>query len=79
MTEPAEDVSWDELCTMAKDVASRGGQFWAKFTCVNCGTRQTFPDTNTIFAYGKCEECGHVTSLKLKGGGMMVLFKMGKE
>ena len=38
-----------------------------KFTCENCRSRQTFDVPNTLYTTGKCEECGHVTTIKVYG------------
>lgn len=34
-----------------------------KYTCAGCGARQCFEEANTFYPAGKCEECGHTTSL----------------
>lgn len=40
-----------------------GDTVFFKFTCVGCGTRQTFTDPNKFYFSGKCELCGIVTDL----------------
>lgn len=44
-----------------------GGTVYFKFTCENCLTRQTFDKPNILYKEGKCEECGHVTNIELRG------------
>lgn len=48
-----------------------GGEVYFKFTCENCGARCTFEKPNTLYEFGRCEDCGHVT--KIKEGGYMFM------
>lgn len=66
MTEYA-DVPVDEAVRRARTWQENGAVIFFKFTCEKCGSRQTFDTPNTLYAKGKCEECGHVTEIKSCG------------
>lgn len=38
-------------------------ELYQKFTCGNCGSRQTMDRPNSFYREGSCEECGHITSI----------------
>lgn len=48
---------------------------FVKFTCIHCGSRQTFSEPNTIFADGVCEDCGQTT--KITCGGFALNSRIG--
>lgn len=57
---------------LAEDVskllrANPGAKVFFKFTCAHCRSRQTFDVPNTLYAQGKCEECGQVTDITEAG------------
>lgn len=63
-----------EVAEKAQQIIDTGAKVFFKFTCVNCGSRQTFENPNTLYQYGKCEECEHVTNLVEKGCNFLILF-----
>jgi len=65
------DLTINELLERARMWIEAGWTVYFKFTCEKCGSRRTFTEPNTIYEYGKCEECGHITRIK-KGGFMVV-------
>jgi len=65
------DLPIPELLDRAQMWLESGWTLFFKWTCEKCGSRQTFTKPNTLYEYGKCEECGHVT--KIKKGGFMVV------
>lgn len=44
-------------------IKNKNAKIFFKFTCVHCGSRQTFDVPNTLYAEGKCEECGGITNI----------------
>jgi len=48
--------------------------FYQKFTCDGCGSRQTMGDPNVWYATGKCEECGTITDIEKHGCNYVVHF-----
>lgn len=44
-----------------------------QFNCAKCGVKQTFAEENYLSASGRCEECGHITSLKNDGCNLLVM------
>ena len=59
-----KDIPIQEALTLAQKWMDNGCTVFFKFTCGNCSARQTFSEPNTLYAKGKCEECGHITALK---------------
>lgn len=47
----------------AANILRIGGKVWFKWTCIGCGSRQTFETENTLHSFGKCEECNHVSDI----------------
>jgi len=56
-----------ECQRVAERKMREGWRVHQKFTCENCGSRQTMADHNVFYAQGRCEECNHVTDLRLRG------------
>ena len=52
-----------DLFEEASKVNEAGSTVYFKFTCAKCGSRQTFPEPNSFYITGECEECKHVTDL----------------
>ena len=69
----APDKPWNELIELANTAVKQGWTLFFKFTCEHCGERQTFDVPNVLYTKGKCEECGHITSLVGRGGGMLII------
>lgn len=55
----------EECLAMAGEIKEihAGVVILQKWTCGNCGSRQTMEEENTFFLKGKCEECGEVTDI----------------
>lgn len=51
------------VCAKAKEVKEIGGQVLFKYTCLHCGSRQTFAEENKLYVEGQCEECKGITNL----------------
>lgn len=54
-----------------------GWHYCLQFNCAKCKAKQTIDQLDTMFELGRCEECGHVTNLKVAGLNYM-LFGDGK-
>ena len=73
------DLPWDTLIERADAAIESGGTVYFKFTCYYCGARQTFDKPNSLYTTGSCQECGHVTDIKLQGGGFMLVMALGGQ
>lgn len=58
----------------AAEVIALGGQVLQKFSCQDCGSRQTMSLPNQFYQHGKCEACGFVTDLEEQGCGFIAVF-----
>jgi hypothetical protein len=69
------DFPLDEVVKQANELFAndRDAILFQKFSCENCGRRQTMETPNKFFARGQCEECGHITDLRVKGCNYMVV------
>jgi hypothetical protein len=67
------DIPFDEAVILAQDLIAAGAVVFQKFTCENCDSRQTIDVPNTFYIRAQCEECNHVTDLKVNGCGHMVV------
>lgn len=68
------DHPFDEVYRTALDVFDRGGSFYQKFTCGQCGSRQTMSTVNQFFTRGRCEECEYITDITLTGCNLLVVY-----
>jgi hypothetical protein len=67
------DRPFDEVTMLAKGFFDQGHTVFQKFTCGDCGARQTMEEPNRFFAIGLCEECGAGTDLVKTGCGYVLL------
>jgi hypothetical protein len=75
-----EDFPFDEVVAKAREIVLAGCgdvAVFFKFTCSNCGSRQTFDTPNVAYEEGTCEECGHVTDVRAQGGNYLVVIGSG--
>jgi hypothetical protein len=68
-----KDYPFLEIADAVEAHASRGFSCYQKFTCDNCGSRQTIPDENVMHTKGKCEECGFTTDILKRGCNYMLI------
>ena len=73
------DYPLDEIGKTVDDVIAKGGTCYQKFTCENCGSRQTIDVPNTFYTSGQCEECKHVTDIKKRGCNFIATFNMPRK
>jgi hypothetical protein len=73
------DHPFEQILANADELIKAGAEVHFKFTCENCRARQTFDVPNALYEEGKCEECGHVTNLRKRGGNYMVVASFGKK
>jgi hypothetical protein len=67
------DLPLEEAEKVTQPLLDVGAIVFFKFTCANCGSRQTFEFPNIIYMSGSCDECGHVTDLRDRGVGFMMV------
>jgi predicted RNA-binding Zn-ribbon protein involved in translation (DUF1610 family) len=73
-----EDVIVKIAIKEISQLIMKGATVWIKFTCHNCGSRQTGDIPNRFYAKGyTCEECKKVTFPDKIGWSMM--YKVGGE
>jgi len=73
---PFEEIAEDAGKILAQD---KNASVYQKFSCENCGSRQTIDEPNRFYTLGKCEECSHVTDLRRRGCNFMVMTTFGGE
>lgn len=73
------DVPMDEAVNKGLEVISHGGMVWQKFTCSNCGSRQTMDTPNAFYTHGTCEECGESTCIHEQGCGLVIAMHIHPE
>lgn len=61
------DYPFKDVVATAYRKVQEGWTIHQKFTCENCGTRQTMEEPDKFFEKGICEECNHVTDLVARG------------
>ncbi len=68
------DFPFDEVVAeCGKLLADPRTTFHQKFTCTQCGSRQTIGEPNKLFALGLCEECGSTTNIRAQGCNYMLI------
>ena len=72
----AKDLPFKEAVDKALDMINRGCHVYQKFTCVNCGERQTIDTPNKFYKLGICEECKYQTDIEAQGCGFMLVTGM---
>jgi hypothetical protein len=65
-----------ECMRSAQELIDQGHEIYQKFTCEKCGSRQTIDERNVFYATGKCEECKHITNMRLRGCNYLAILKM---
>jgi hypothetical protein len=72
-----KDYPLEEIAAACKDlIENQGATIYQKFTCVNCGSRQTIDEPNTLFTSGICEKCKHETDIVEHGCNYMAHFQL---
>jgi rRNA maturation protein Nop10 len=67
------DHPFDETAKSAKEWCDRGQVIYQKFSCEQCGVRQTISVPNRFYTHGTCEECGFTTDIRKKGCNFMLV------
>jgi hypothetical protein len=60
----------EPLLVIAEKVADQvelGHTCWQKWTCPNCGSRQTMEEPNVLYRSGKCQACDTVSEIVVCG------------
>ncbi len=73
MRSEAKNLPFYEVAERAQRCIQQGHLIFQKFTCAQCGERQTMPDPNAFYELGRCEECGHITDIVKEGCGFMMV------
>lgn len=77
MPRPTNDYPFYEVVKTVQKLIDKGNaEVYQKFTCANCGLRQTMDVPNTFYKTGKCEECKHITDIEKRGCNYMVHFQI---
>lgn len=64
---------FDEVIDACRKRMGEGWEIHLQFNCAKCGLKQTFAEPNFLSKTGKCEACGHVTSLEDDGCNYMAM------
>lgn len=77
MAEKFNNYTIDECLDKLMPYLERGAaNFWMKFTCANCWSRQTCEEPNKFFEIAKCGRCGHFTDIKKDGCNYLLHLKV---
>ena len=57
------DKPLEETAAIAQHQMDGGFTIWMKWTCPNCGSRQTMEEPNVLFSSGHCQECNTVSEI----------------
>jgi hypothetical protein len=68
-----DDGDFWEIAKEVEELVATGATVFQKFTCEACLARETMPDPNVLYKAGRCDECGHITNLELRGCGFMLV------
>jgi len=68
-----KDHPFMDVCKSADDLVRKGWTTFQKFTCEQCKARQTIDVPNTFYTKGSCEECGHITDLRITGCNLLLM------
>ena len=66
------DKPFLQIVKECQNILNHNCHFYQKFTCENCGSRQTIDDEDKLYTKGQCEECNHITNLQEKGCGYLL-------
>ena len=64
---------FDAVIANARQKMTEGWRVHLQFNCARCGVKQTFAEENYLSKTGRCEECGHITSLENDGCNFMAV------
>jgi len=74
------DYPFDEIVSsVAKLLEDPRNAIHQKFTCSNCGARQTMATPNKLFTKGTCEQCDAITDIQAQGCNYMLLISARVE
>jgi hypothetical protein len=77
MNDKPQDYPLDIIAAECENlIKTKGATIYQKFTCANCGSRQTIDEPNTLFTSGICEECKHETDIKKNGCNFLVYYNL---
>jgi len=79
MDEGYKDHPFEEIVKAVEAKIKQGVDCFQKFTCENCGSRQTIDEPNVFYTEGICEECKHTTSMLKRGCNYMAIFSITPE
>ena len=54
------DKPIEEIARLADEQIQKGFTIWQKWTCPNCGSRQTMSEPNLLYRSGRCHECEQI-------------------
>src|SRR5437763_427530 len=72
------DKSYEEIVEIAEEQVEAGTTAYFKWTCPQCGVRNTFQEPNSIYRNGECCVCKEITK-NISGYGLLIAFTLGKE
>lgn len=62
-----------QVVKSADKLVKQGVDVYQQFRCASCCAKQTMDVRNTLYEFGVCEECHHVTDIKASGCNFMAL------
>ena len=77
--EKPKDHPLNECAQAAETLVAQGMAVYQKFTCSNCGSRQTMAERNVFYTSGECQECGSITDITKSGCNYLVHAVLNKR
>lgn len=69
------DFPFTDVAISAQEQVAKGNDIYQKFTCSNCGSRQSIDEPNKLYERATCEECKHETNIKEKGCNFILVLR----
>jgi hypothetical protein len=57
----------------AEERMKDGWTVYQQWNCAHCEAKQTMPDENKFYLFGRCEECGEITNIERDGCNFMAV------
>lgn len=70
------DLPWSTVIAKAEQLINANPHIllYQKFTCQKCLSRQIIDEPNKFYTQGQCQECNHISELRVQGCGYLAHF-----
>jgi len=63
-----------EVAANAERQMNQGAKVFQQWKCAHCGVKQTMPDEDRFYKFGRCEECDRYTNIEKDGCNFMAVW-----